>query len=346
MFNRFAKFVAIAGLIAVVMAVGLFSPAPRHAHAQEGEITTYIVNAGAAGPNNIEILAFGPAYLQVHQGDRVVWTINGFHNVHFNEQPSPLIIVQDVNGTSMPVLNPEVGFPTVTDGATITEPVGANSGLPGEESDGTFELVIDLPPGIYTYQCDVHPGMTGIIEVVADDVAIPSAGEAALVGAGEFGEQINAAIGASMAMASQANPNSVDGVLNITLGSGGTGRATVNLMTPFSGVIKVGESVTWTNPADSIDPHFVNSLPLTETATQDIVPMPPAAEGQPPILAAGPGFLGETPSGSSIAAGQSFNSPFIMPGESFTLTFTEPGIYVYTCHIHPGMNGVIIVQPA
>jgi plastocyanin len=36
----------------------------------------------------------------------------------------------------------------------------------------------------------------------------------------------------------------------------------------------------------------------------------------------------------------------ILPGQSFTLTFTEPGTYPYTCNLHPAMNGVVVVLPA
>jgi plastocyanin len=31
--------------------------------------------------------------------------------------------------------------------------------------------------------------------------------------------------------------------------------------------------------------------------------------------------------------------------QSFSLKFDEPGVYEYLCHIHPGMQGVIVVEP-
>lgn len=37
-----------------------------------------------------------------------------------------------------------------------------------------FWVEIDLPPGTYTYHCTYHSWMTGAIEVVADDVEVPS----------------------------------------------------------------------------------------------------------------------------------------------------------------------------
>jgi plastocyanin len=34
----------------------------------------------------------------------------------------------------------------------------------------------------------------------------------------------------------------------------------------------------------------------------------------------------------------------IMTGESFSVTLTEPGTYLYDCPIHPGMSGAITVH--
>jgi plastocyanin len=128
------------------------------------------------------------------------------------------------------------------------------------------------------------------------------------------------------------------------MGTSGTGRSlSLSFVSPLA-VIKAGESVTWVNPADGIDPHFVNSTDYNPETLLDIAPI--EQEGGPPILALGPGFLGTTQSGATVNAGGSFHSPVIFPGQSFTLTFAEPGIYAYICHIHPGMGGGVVVQPA
>lgn len=34
----------------------------------------------------------------------------------------------------------------------------------------------------------------------------------------------------------------------------------------------------------------------------------------------------------------------LQPGEDFSYTFTDAGSYNYVCTIHPGMNGVIVVE--
>jgi plastocyanin len=34
------------------------------------------------------------------------------------------------------------------------------------------------------------------------------------------------------------------------------------------------------------------------------------------------------------------------PGQSFSLSFPEPGVFPFVCNIHPGMDGVVVVEPA
>jgi plastocyanin len=45
-------------------------------------------------------------------------------------------------------------------------------------------------------------------------------------------------------------------------------------------------------------------------------------------------------------AGTPTNIPGVNANTSVTRTFPTAGTYVYTCHIHPGMTGRIVVSPA
>ena len=40
----------------------------------------------------------------------------------------------------------------------------------------------------------------------------------------------------------------------------------------------------------------------------------------------------------------SWNSDYLNPGDSFSMTFTTPGVYNYLCDLHQNMSGTIIVQ--
>ncbi|GLG02293.1 hypothetical protein Alches_23340 [Alicyclobacillus hesperidum subsp. aegles] len=44
--------------------------------------------------------------------------------------------------------------------------------------------------------------------------------------------------------------------------------------------------------------------------------------------------------------GTKFVSSGLLMGKPWSLTFTKPGVYPYYCGLHPGMAGVVIVQPA
>jgi plastocyanin len=45
-----------------------------------------------------------------------------------------------------------------------------------------------------------------------------------------------------------------------------------------------------------------------------------------------------------IAADGSFKSAEFGQGKTFSFTFTKAGTYKYSCKIHPGMDGTVIVQ--
>jgi plastocyanin len=40
-----------------------------------------------------------------------------------------------------------------------------------------------------------------------------------------------------------------------------------------------------------------------------------------------------------------FGSDVLSTGGAFTTTFTTPGSYGYTCLLHPGMTGMVVVTP-
>ena len=99
--------------------------------------------------------------------------------------------------------------------------------------------------------------------------------------------------------------------------------------------ITEGDNVTWTQ-LDPMEIHTVSILDHNQT--------------HPPLLL--PGFVINPvvagPSGTGIYNGTGFfNSGILVPGASYSLTFTKHGYYKYVCLIHDEMKmvGFIIVNP-
>jgi plastocyanin len=96
----------------------------------------------------------------------------------------------------------------------------------------------------------------------------------------------------------------------------------------YPGVITVneGDTINWT--LGGSEPHTVSFL------SGGPVPSPDSPEV----------FL---PAGGSVYNGTgNFSSGILTSSMNYSLNFTKAGIYTYQCLIHPGMGGVVIVQPA
>ncbi|MGI9253710.1 MAG: cupredoxin domain-containing protein, partial [Thermomicrobiales bacterium] len=155
----------------------------------------------------------------------------------------------------------------------------------------------------------------------------------------------------------------------------------LNEFAPSQMAIIAGDTVTWTNESPGATAHTITGFASTpDDLPQDMDPYQAAcmtssgelqlpAEGtfpldiwntcpgmeiynltefsQPSALSGDPYTDGERTSGillnqdyldSPIAAGLPF-------GNSYSVTFPDPGTYYYRCAIHPGMIGVVVVLP-
>ena len=86
---------------------------------------------------------------------------------------------------------------------------------------------------------------------------------------------------------------------------------------PMRTTIKAGDTVEWQNVGNQL--HHVTTDPAAALKKGDV---------------------------SSPPEAKPFDSGFLKPGESFSETFSVPGIYRYTCAVHEakGMNGELVVQ--
>ncbi len=95
---------------------------------------------------------------------------------------------------------------------------------------------------------------------------------------------------------------------------------------PGNITINEGDTINWT-----LGGHLVHTVSFLSGAP---IPDPGSPEV---LLPAG----GSTYNGTGVAS-----SGLLLPDMNYSLTFTKRGFYDYRCLIHPGMAGVVIVQPA
>lgn len=155
----------------------------------EHTVTMGAVDPGLADPtprppatpgrlDRFEYLAYYPDVLQLHRGDTVRFRRDGFHTATFSppgENRSGWLRRDEVEPISavngMAPSQPLCGGPD-------QEPcmlASAESFLSSGWVD--MRVTVDLEPGTYDYYCELHPGMSGQLQVVPDDEPVASPAE-------------------------------------------------------------------------------------------------------------------------------------------------------------------------
>ena len=282
---------------------------------------------------------FYPREITVHTGDTVTWQFAGYHNVTFlsGATPPPLAVKEGDNYYG----NPLSFFPAGT--STYDGSGFHGSGVPPSDKPFSYSLTF-TKAGRYEYSCTLHPGMTGIVNVVNGPVS--ETPEAAL--ARGRAEQA-ASLAAGTKAYANLNPQVTGSHVTVPLIGSRDDRFSLLRFTHDPLVIAVGTTVTWTIQ----DPFEVHTVTFTDNnghLPEFFVPQM-QANGPPKILFNGIALTpttrttydgtGWVNSGLLAAPGSPGHSP-----SSFSLTFTKPGRYVYWClvHDHEGQEGVVIVK--
>lgn len=320
----------------------------RIALAQEGTSQTFVIQAGT-GQGNYR--AFAPATVQVHPGDTVRWITRGC-NVHFADGETPLWLPGEFEGKPVLNTNPAAFVGNVQSGDSFTGGE-ANSGYSfGGPPPPFFELVINAADGTYSYYCDTYSGMVGVIEVVDAATAIPTPADVTMQGL----DEIAAALGAlnqPMQAAMDAPAQTTDNGVIVTIGLS-SGRAQALDFFPNAVVIEAGQSVTWVVPEDLPEPTVgLVNLPIGASRFEgEQAPFPftfiPADGDNPPAIRLAV-WEANPPSGSTVTADMKdvkWGNAMMSPGDSYTLTFTEPGVYRYLNTSMGTISGYVIVQAA
>ncbi len=286
------------------------------APAPPGTMAWNLTAGGSAQSEALQTLDYYPNAITINAGDSITWT---------NSAIEPHTVAIPAVGQTIPAgpPQPKVGG-NVYDGTAYISSGFFNMGA-------TYSVTF-TQPGTYTVYCLIHqPEMVATVVVQPTGSALPkNQAQYATIGLADFSVDIAAAGQAPLAF-----PYPIDGNIlaaGIQPGAAPLPATQASVVRYLHGktldsttTISVGTTVTWNDISQL--PHTV-TFPILGQA------VPPGSPQRPP---AG----GNTYDGSTIV-----NSGVLLPGKSFSLTFTKAGTYAYFClfHADEGMTGTIVVK--
>ncbi len=277
------------------------------------------------------------------------------------------------NGTTKSEFNIPALLPTsFTCGSTPAPPCDFNgastvsSGAPLGGPPGPFVVHVSAAPGLYFFVCRVHAGMSGKLNVVAADAAVPSSAAVAASVAKQVKHDLAGAWIADRKANRDAITQNKDGsrTLHVTAGiSSPDGKVALLEYFPRNLDAKPGDKVVFT-PRSPNEPHtvtfpgdlFTEMVALCEDGTTDVPLGPPdfSCSGHPGpdevefgggngvSVVTAPDPTG-TVSDSGIIASHRLATSIGVRSTDFLNTWTislagaAPGTYTYVCQIHGAM---------
>jgi len=202
--------------------------------------------------------------------------------------------------------------------------------------------------GNFKFVCLIHADMTGVVHVVDPAQAVPH--DQNFYDGQAQSEQARLLADAS-GMADRNQDEQRDDVAAgigevVTMTGAGSQTASLMHFVKRTIVVRVGDTVEWTN----LDPSINHTVTF---GTEPADPRPPSANVTPTVDGARQAVISST--------SDSVNSGFLSPAPQdranlaqsnpgvtrFRVTFTSPGTFNYICAVHDqlGMKGTVIVQP-
>ncbi|MDZ4764009.1 MAG: hypothetical protein SGI73_05600 [Chloroflexota bacterium] len=250
------------------------------------------------------------------------------------------------------IFDPKLSYQTVESGGAFTG--GAlNSGVAFDmdhsthvfdaEAPYSYSIVVDSEPGMYSYLCDIHPGMIGYIEVVADDIAVPSPFEVSEQMSAIVAATLNDATARMYAAEADYAATTDDGVLEVAAGIefiSGEVRVAIDRFYPSTGVIGAGESVAWSLADTATVAHAVVAPYLGSAIYSNLLE---DADGNRYIEFSPLGLFPTLTDGMWDNDAEYVHAGIVAPGQAITVIFPEAGVYAYSDVFEPGMTGTIVV---
>ncbi len=305
---------------------------------------------------------FFPHGITIHVGDSVKFQPSGFHTVDLPKK----------GGTFLPVFTPNGKVSGSADAAGAPfwfngqDALGFNPalipGLYGKKVtyDGSKTIESGLPlankpkpilvtfrkTGKFTYYCDVHPGMKGVVTVKAKGAKIPTAA------------QDKAALKAQVAKVvkiAKALVKSTPPANTVSVGAAGASGVEAFTFFPSTLTVAAGTTVTFTMSAKSLEVHTATTGPgdpekdptsyLGKIAASLNSPSLDPAAVYPSDVPPAPAALTPTLHGNGFWSSGALDTVSASPQPtSNRVTFAAAGTYQFYCMIHPFMHGTVVVQ--
>jgi plastocyanin len=210
-------------------------------------------------------------------------------------------------------------------------------------------MVVKFPKaGLYTYYCDLHPGMKGSVSVLRKGATPPSAAQDKKALARQVRSELK--------VAKRLTPSAKVPPDTMYVGyAGAKGKVEYFNFLPNSLTVKSGTTVTFAMSPGSLETHTATTGPgdyLTDPASyigviadsfnlpqfdpRGVYPSEPlGTNGRLTPAYHGNGFWN---------SGAMDTQSKTLPQSSARVTFDAPGTYRFVCLIHPVMRGTVIVQ--
>jgi plastocyanin len=308
---------------------------------------------------------FFPHGITIHKGDRIKFLPDGFHSVDIPARggkplgliaPTGSLVSGSVdaagaafwfNGQPNVAFNPALLKSLFGKKATFKGSKAVLSGLPLSNKPKPFTVKF-TKTGKFTYFCNIHPGMKGVIRVVGKGHKAPTAKAVKRA----VNRQVKRDLKVAKGLSKTIPPSGT-----VDVGVRGPGNVEFYGMVPGSFSVKVGTTIRFRMSPGSTEDHtatFGPGNPETQPASylgqiaasfQGAGPFDPRAvyPSEPPPTV---GTLTQTSHGNGFWNSGVLDTTSATPlPSSGSVKFGQAGTYNYYCMIHPFMHGVITVTP-
>lgn len=305
--------------------------------------------------------AFFPSAVNVKVGDRVRFVPVGFHDIDFPKAGGSAIALFGPTGNTISGAKDaanqdfwfngqaELGFNPLLFNSLSGKTVSYNgskaviSGLPVQDKPKPVTVKF-TKAGTFTYFCDVHPGMQGVIKVGAKRTS-PRA----------IGKAVNAQVKRDLAELTSLSKTTTAPANTIQIGASGKHGVESFRFFPAKTTVPAGTTVTFSMPVGSTEAHTATTGPGDPAKEPDSYLGTLAASLEGPAPAQAVFYPSDTPpspaSLTSSLHGNGFWSSGVLnsvdgdpPPAANVVKFDQAGTYEFYCLIHPFMHTTVTVS--